>query len=68
MVQKTPNRDVSPKFRLRTPGILTKEQENGYVQIAPIVAFRTRVMKGAMPRRKPAPQNAHRLVVLASKR
>lgn len=42
-------------------------QDNGYIQVAPVAAIRIRVKKGEPPRRKPAPQNAHRLVVLASK-
>lgn len=42
-------------------------QDNGYVQIAPVVGERTRVGKGQARRTKPAPQNAHRLVVVAHK-
>lgn len=43
-------------------------QDNGYIQIAPVVLERTRVAKGMKPQAKPAPQNAHRLVVIAYKR
>lgn len=39
------------------------------MQIAPVaVSLRTRVKTGDVPKRKPAPQNAHRLAVIAYKR
>jgi hypothetical protein len=44
-----------------------REQNNGYIQIAPVVLVRTRAGKGEAKKAKPKPQNAHRLVVFAHK-
>ncbi|KAH0558606.1 hypothetical protein GP486_004742, partial [Trichoglossum hirsutum] len=46
----------------------TNREENGYVQIAPLVDIRTRARKGETKKPKARPQNAHRLVVIAHKR
>jgi len=42
-------------------------QQNGYIQIAPVVVAHSRAKKGEEKKEKPPPQNAHRLVVLAHK-
>lgn len=42
--------------------------DNGYIQIAPVVELRSRAKKGEEKKRKASPQNAHRLVVMAHKR
>jgi hypothetical protein len=43
-------------------------EQNGYVQIAPIVTIRTRAAAGQEHKKKEVPQMAHRLVILAHKR
>jgi hypothetical protein len=63
--QKVPNRQVSQLSCYHIKNLLTLRQQNGYVQIAPVVEVRTRVRSGEPRKAKPLPQNGHRLAVIA---